>query len=90
MRRATCATCSSFLPPNNLETPPRVAPGDDPLDRRIAELDSVVPDEPNKPYDMREVVGRIVDDGDFFEVHAHYARNIIVRFRAARTGVRSA
>ena len=70
----------SFLPQNNLETPPRVQPTDDPL-RQDPELDTVVPDSPNKPYDMREVVRRIVDDGEFFEVHAeHYARNIICGF----------
>src|SRR2546422_2215016 len=67
----------SFLPQNNLETPPQVEPGDDP-DRMDEALDHVVPDNPNKPYDMRDVISRIVDDGDFFEVHAHYAQNIVV------------
>src|SRR2546423_1669634 len=56
----------SFLPQNNLELPPRVEPTDDP-DRMDEELDRVVPDNPNKPYDMREVVRLIVDDGEFFE-----------------------
>ncbi len=69
----------SFLPQNNLETPPRVQPTDDPL-RMDEELDHVVPDSPNKPYDMRDVVRPIVDDGEFFEVHEHYARNIICGF----------
>jgi propionyl-CoA carboxylase beta chain len=69
----------SFLPQNNLEMPPRVEPSDDP-ERMDLELDNVVPDNPNKPYDMRDVVGHIVDDGDFFEVHEHFARNIIVGF----------
>jgi len=69
----------SFLPQNNLEIPPRVAPADDPL-RMDPELDTVVPDSPNKPYDMREVVRRIVDDGEFFEIHEHYARNIVCGF----------
>jgi propionyl-CoA carboxylase beta chain len=69
----------SFLPQNNLETPPRVEPSDDP-DRMDLELDSIVPDNPNKPYDMRDVVARIVDDGDFFEVHEHFAKNLIVGF----------
>jgi propionyl-CoA carboxylase beta chain len=69
----------SFLPQNNLETPRRVQPTDDPL-RQDPELDTVVPDSPNKPYDMREVVRRIVDDGEFFEVHEHYARNIVCGF----------
>jgi propionyl-CoA carboxylase beta chain len=69
----------SFLPQNNLETPPRVESGDDPL-RMDPELDSIVPDNPNKPYDMREVVHHVVDDGDFFEVQELFARNIIVGF----------
>jgi propionyl-CoA carboxylase beta chain len=69
----------SFLPQNNLETPPRVQPTDDPL-RQDGELDHVVPDSPNKPYDMRDVVRYVVDDGEFFEVHEHYARNIICGF----------
>src|SRR2546421_6673058 len=69
----------SFLPQNNLETPPRVQATDDPL-RQDEELDHVVPDNPNKPYDMRDVVRYVIDDGEFFEVHAHYARNIICGF----------
>ena len=66
----------SFLPQNNLETPPRVEPADDPA-RMDPELDSVVPDSANKPYDMRDVVHHVVDDGEFLEVHEHYARNIV-------------
>ena len=66
----------SFLPQNNLETPPRVLPSDDPL-RMDEELDRVVPDSPNKPYDMRDVVRYVVDDGEFFEVQEHFAQNII-------------
>jgi propionyl-CoA carboxylase beta chain len=66
----------SFLPQNNLEPAPRVQPTDDP-NRMDVELDSVVPDNPNKPYDMRNVVAHIVDDGEFFEVHEHFAKNII-------------
>jgi len=69
----------SFLPQNNLETPPRVQPTDDP-DRMEEALDTIVPDSPNKPYDMRDLVSLIVDDGEFFEVHEHYARNIICGF----------
>src|SRR3954454_9376960 len=69
----------SFLPQNNLETPPRVTPSDDPL-RMDEALDTVVPDDASKPYDMRDVVSLIVDDGEFFEVHQHYARNIICGF----------
>src|SRR2546426_2981698 len=69
----------SFLPSNNLERPPRVEPTDDP-DRMDEELDHVVPDNPNKPYDMRDVVSYVVDDGEFFEVHEHFAKNIVVGF----------
>src|SRR5256714_7628847 len=67
----------SFLPLNNLEMPPRVEPYDDP-DRADETLDTIVPDDPSKPYAMREVISRIVDDGEFFEVHAHYSQNIVV------------
>jgi len=69
----------SFLPSNNLETPPRVRPADDP-ERMEAELDTAIPDSPNKPYDMRGVVRLIVDEGEFFEVHEHYATNIVCGF----------
>ena len=69
----------SFLPQNNLETPPRVMPSDDPL-RMDEELDHVVPDNPNKPYDMRNVIRLVVDDGEFFEIHEHWARNIVCGF----------
>jgi propionyl-CoA carboxylase beta chain len=69
----------SFLPSNNLEAPPRFAPDDDP-EREDADLDTLVPDDPSKPYDMREVISRIVDDGDFFEVHEHFAKNIVCGF----------
>jgi propionyl-CoA carboxylase beta chain len=69
----------SFLPQNNLESPPDVMPTDDPM-RMDPELDSVVPDSPNKPYDMRDVVRMVVDDGEFFEVHEHYATNIVCGF----------
>jgi propionyl-CoA carboxylase beta chain len=69
----------SFLPENNLDMPPRVEPTDDP-ERMDEELDHVVPDNPNKPYDMRDVVAHVVDDGEFFEVHEHFAKNMIVGF----------
>jgi propionyl-CoA carboxylase beta chain len=74
-----CRYLMSFLPQNNLDLPPRVETGDDP-DRREADLDKVVPDNPNKPYDMRDVVHMTVDNGEFFEVHEHFARNIVVGF----------
>jgi propionyl-CoA carboxylase beta chain len=69
----------SFLPQNNLETAPRVQPSDDPL-RMDEALDSVVPDSPNKPYDIRDAIRYVVDDGEFLEVHEHYAQNIVVGF----------
>jgi len=69
----------SFLPSNNLELPPRVDPYDDP-EREDPELDTLVPDDASKPYDMREVISRIVDDGEFFEVQEHFAKNIVVGF----------
>jgi propionyl-CoA carboxylase beta chain len=68
-----------FLPSNNLEVPPRVEPYDD-AERMEAELDTIVPADPQKPYDMRDVVSLVVDDGEFFEVHEHFAQNIIVGF----------
>ncbi|MBK8293957.1 MAG: acyl-CoA carboxylase subunit beta [Solirubrobacterales bacterium] len=69
----------SFLPLNNLEQPPVTDMGDDP-DREDPDLDTFVPDDPNKPYDMRKVVAKVVDDEDFFEVHEHFAKNIICGF----------
>src|SRR3954467_6150660 len=69
----------SFLPSNNLETTPRVLPTDDPL-RMDPELDGAVPAQPNKPYDVRDVVRHVVDDGEFYEVHEHYAANIVCGF----------
>ncbi|MFA4929509.1 MAG: acyl-CoA carboxylase subunit beta [Patulibacter sp.] len=68
-----------FLPQNNLETPP-VVPTSDPVDQEVPELNDAVPANPNKPYDMRNVVKLTVDDGEFFEVHEHFARNILVGF----------
>src|SRR5438128_6714497 len=73
----------SFLPQNNLESPPYAAPSD-PVDREDASLDTLIPDSPNKPYDMKQVIGRIVDDGDFLEVQPHHAENIVCGF--ARLG----
>ncbi len=69
----------SFLPSNNLEPAPHVHPSDDPQ-RMDAELDRVVPDSPNKPYDMRDVIRLVVDDGEFLEVHEHFATNIVCGF----------
>jgi propionyl-CoA carboxylase beta chain len=69
----------SFLPRNNMELPPYYAPSDR-FDRADDSLDSIIPDESNQPYDMREVVETILDSGEFFEVHELWARNIIVGF----------
>jgi len=69
----------SYLPQNNLEDPPRVDPWDDP-ERRDGTLADVVPDAPQKPYDMTDVVGRVVDEGSFFEVAEAFARNLAVGF----------
>ena len=69
----------SFLPQNNLEVPPRVLGGDDPQ-RMDLDLDQIVPHNPNKPYDMRDVIHRVVDDGEFYEVHEQFARNITCGF----------
>jgi propionyl-CoA carboxylase beta chain len=68
-----------FLPSNNLEDPPRRTPGDDPA-RADAGLDGLVPEDPTRPYDMHDVIRRIVDDADFLEVHEAFARNLIVGF----------
>ncbi|AHG04345.1 methylmalonyl-CoA carboxyltransferase [Halobacterium sp. DL1] len=69
----------SYLPQNNVEDPPRVEPWDDP-ERRDEELESIVPDEPRKPYDMTDVIGSVADEGSFFEVHENFAKNIVVGF----------
>jgi acetyl-CoA carboxylase carboxyltransferase component len=69
----------SFIPQNNLEEPPYKPPTDSPQ-RMDEALDTILPDSPTKAYDMKEIIQRIVDDGDFFEVHEHFARNIIVGF----------
>jgi len=75
-----------YIPQNNLEDPPYVPTDDDPL-RMDEELDRIVPDSPTKPYDMKEIIRRVVDNGEFLEVHEHWAQNIIVGF--ARLGGRS-
>lgn len=76
----------SYMPSNNLEDPPFL-PTQDPPTRRDEELNSIVPSQPTKSYDMREVIHRIVDDGHFLEVQEHFAGNIIIGF--ARLGGRS-
>ena len=76
----------SYLPQNNLDTAPEV-PTHDPVGRTDVELDSIIPDQPNKAYDMYDVVRSIVDDHRFFEVHEDFAKNILVGF--ARMGGQS-
>src|SRR5438128_9328040 len=66
----------SFLPQNNLDPPPYAEPSDA-RDREEPELDTLIPDNPNKPYDMHDALRRVVDDGDFLEVHEHWAENVV-------------
>ena len=68
-----------FLPLSNREKPP-IRPTDDPVNRDEPSLDTLVPSNPNKPYDMKELIGKVVDDADFFEVQPEFARNIITGF----------
>lgn len=76
----------SYLPQNNVEDAPLAATAD-PVARDIPGLAEIIPDAPNKPYDIREVIKRVFDDGDFFEIQSLYAMNIVVGF--ARLGGRS-
>jgi propionyl-CoA carboxylase beta chain len=69
----------SFIPSNNVDDPPR-RNCSDPIDRADTELDKTVPSESNQPYDIKDVIHRVVDDGYFFEVHEQYAKNIVVGF----------
>jgi len=69
----------SFMPSNNLEDPPRKA-CTDPIDRADEALDTLAPIESNRPYDIKDVIHHVVDDSYFFEVHEHYAKNIVIGF----------
>ena len=69
----------AFLPSNNRDEAPRL-PTSDPVDRRDAALDTVVPEESNVPYDIKDIITRVVDDADFLEVHEHFAKNMVVGF----------
>jgi len=69
----------SFIPSNNLDDPPR-RECTDAIDRADSELDSTVPSESTQPYDIKDVITRVVDDAYFFEVHEHYAKNIVIGF----------
>ncbi|MEW5939990.1 MAG: carboxyl transferase domain-containing protein, partial [Chloroflexota bacterium] len=71
------------LPQNNMEDPPFANTGDDPL-RMEEALDSIIPDEPGKPYDIKEVIRLVVDGGQFYEIHESFAQNVVVGF--ARLG----
>lgn len=75
----TVRTLLSFLPRNNMEDPPAVICQDDPL-RTESSLDTIIPDNPHKPYDMHEVIAAVIDQGYFLEVQAHFAQNVIVGF----------
>ncbi len=75
-----------YLPSNNAEDPPRAA-SSDPIERDVPELDTLVPTESNKPYDISKVIRAVVDDAQFLEIHQQYAQNIVVGF--ARVGGRS-
>jgi len=76
----------SFIPQNNLDDPPIVPTSDDPL-RLAPELDELIPDSPNKPYDILDAILPVLDDGDFFEIAPLYAQNIVIGF--GRVGGRS-
>ena len=69
----------SYLPSNNMEDPPYVAPTDDP-NRMDESLDSIIPDNPNRAYDIKDVIVSIVDDGQYFEPHQYYAKNMVICF----------
>ena len=76
----------SYIPSNNCEDPPWISTND-PLDREAEALNQVIPENPNQPYDIKEVIRLVVDEGTFFEVHEEFAQNIVVGF--ARLGGRS-
>jgi acetyl-CoA carboxylase carboxyltransferase component len=78
-----------YLPSNNMEEPP-YEPTEDPINRLEDSLNSIIPDNPNQPYDVKDVINGIVDDGKFLEVHATYAQNLVVgfaRFNGVSVGI---
>ena len=75
----------SFLPQNNLEDAPRYPSEDDP-DRLCPELDGLIPDSPNKPYDIQDAIRAVLDDGDFMEIGDLFARNIVIGFGRVNGG----
>ena len=79
----------SYLPQNNLEDPP-LAPNNDPIDRLEESLNFIIPENPNKPYDVKDVIHAIVDNGEFLEIQRHYAPNIVTgysRFNGMSVGI---
>ena len=79
----------SYIPSNNVDDPPRRA-SKDPWNRAETALDSLVPEDPQKPYDIKDVIHAVADDGEFFEVHEHFAQNLVVgfaRFDGRPTGI---
>ena len=82
---ATIRELLSFLPSNNLEDPPRIATSDD-VNRVDAQLDSFIPENANQPYEMRDLIRILADDGNFLEVHQHFARNLVVGFMRLNGG----
>ena len=80
---ATIRELLSYVPSNNLEDPPRVAATDD-VNRVDPDLDAFIPESPNQPYEMRDLIKTIADDAHFLEVHQDFARNLVVdRMRSA-------
>ncbi|WP_341412648.1 acyl-CoA carboxylase subunit beta [Clostridium aceticum] len=69
----------AFLPSNNMDVPPVLATEDD-INKVITELDEIIPENPNKPYDMKQIIGQVADEGNFFEVQPYFAANIITGF----------
>ncbi len=79
----------NFLPQNNMEEAPRI-PCDDPIERVDDQLNYIIPDNPNKPYDVKDIIHSIIDNGEFLEVHTNYAQNIVVgfaRFNGTSVGI---
>src|ERR1041384_4771604 len=76
---ATIRELLSYIPSNNLEDPPRANPTDD-VNRVDPDLDAFIPESPNHPYEMRDLIRTIADDAHFLEVHQDYARNLVVGF----------
>src|ERR1700737_4279508 len=76
---ATIRELLSFIPSNNLDDPPRIATTDD-VNRVDVQLHSFIPESPNQPYEMRDLIKTIADEGHFLEVHQHFARNLVAEF----------